>query len=186
MSSIEIFLIALGLSMDCFAVSISMGAANKIIRRDAIRMSLWFGLFQGAMPLFGWIIGGFFREVAQSVDHWVAFGILSFIGLRMVAQVFRKEEDKKAPDIRKFSVLLSLSIATSIDALITGFSFGLITVNIFKASAIITVTTFLVSGIGAKVGERAHHISPKHAELIGGIVLILIGTKILLDHLSIY
>jgi manganese efflux pump family protein len=186
MHQIEIIFIALGLSMDCFAVAISIGAAKKINRRDAIRMSLFFGIFQGAMPLIGWAIGGFFKDQIEWIDHWVAFGILSFIGIKMVLQTFKKEHERKPLDIRKFSVLCWLSIATSMDALIVGFSFSLINVRIISAAVIITIITFLMSGIGAKLGERAHHISSKNAEIIGGVVLILIGVKILGNHIGFF
>ncbi len=186
MHLVEIILIAVGLSMDCFAVAISIGAAKKIIRADAIRMSVFFGIFQGAMPLIGWAIGGIFRDQMESVDHWIAFGILSFIGVKMIIPAFKKEHEKAPLDIRKLTVLLTLSVATSIDALVMGVTFRIIQANIIKVVLIITVITFLVSGIGAKLGERAHHISAKHAELIGGVVLILIGLKILGNHVGFF
>jgi putative Mn2+ efflux pump MntP len=121
----------------------------------------------------------------QTVDHWLAFGILAFIGLRMVSQFFVHEAKRKPTDIRKTSVLLTLSVATSIDALATGISLGFIKVNILEAASIITGVTFIVSLIGSRLGAKSTFIPAKWAELLGGIVLIGIGTKILLDHLGI-
>lgn len=183
MGFLELLLIALSLSMDCFAVSISFGTMKKMAWRDILKTAFFFGIFQGIMPLIGWLIGDIVQSFMESVDHWIAFGILSFIGIKMIMQSFRLES-KKSIDIRKPSVLLSLSIATSIDALITGISFGFIRVNIFKAALIITIVTFINTIIGAKLGEKTSFIPAKYAEIIGGIVLIGIGLKILLEHLS--
>jgi putative Mn2+ efflux pump MntP len=185
MSLVEIFLIGLGLSMDCFAVSLSFSTCGKLEWKDVLKISLFFGIFQGLMPVVGWLIGTSFQSLIQAVDHWLAFGILAFIGFRMIFQFFRIEEKRKSTDIRKTSVLLTLSVATSIDALVTGVSFGIIQVNILKASLIFTVVTFLVSLVGSRLGAKSTFIPAKWAELLGGIVLIGIGTKILLDHLGI-
>jgi putative Mn2+ efflux pump MntP len=186
MTILEIFLIALGLSMDCFAVAISFGTAKQLSRNDALRMAVFFGLFQGLMPLIGWLIGDIFKKPIESVDHWVAFGILAFIGFKMILQTFQKEHVKNTVDIRKTGVLFSLSIATSIDALITGISFGFIRVNILKAVTIIILVTFIVTMMGALLGTRTRFISGKQAERIGGIILIFIGVKILSDHLGLF
>jgi putative Mn2+ efflux pump MntP len=186
MSILEIFLIALGLSMDCFAVAISFGTAKQLSRNDASRMALSFALFQGLMPLIGWLIGDIFKKPIESVDHWVAFGILAFIGFKMILQTFQKEHPKNPLNIRKIGVLFSLSVATSIDALITGISFGFIRVNILKAVTIIMVVTFIVTMVGALLGTRTQFISGKQAERIGGIILIVIGVKILSDHLGLF
>ena len=185
MSLLEIFLIGLGLSMDCFAVSVSIGTCHRPGWKDILRMSLFFGVFQGLMPVIGWLIGDSFKTLIQAVDHWIAFGILGFIGLRMIAQFFTIKEKKKAINIRKISVVISLSLATSIDALVTGITFGFIQVNILKASAIITFVTFVVTLTGSKIGERSRFIPARWAELFGGIVLIGIGIKILFNHLGI-
>ncbi|MCX6252517.1 MAG: manganese efflux pump MntP family protein [Bacteroidetes bacterium] len=186
MSFLELILIALGLSMDCFAVSISFGAAKKITRPDALRMAFFFGLFQGLMPLVGWLVGDLFKNAIESFDHWLAFSVLAFIGIKMIVQAFHDDHAKKTLNIRKTSVLLSLSIATSIDALITGVSFGFIRVNILNAAIIITLVTFLVTGIGAKLGSKTHFLSPRAAEILGGVILIGIGLKVLGDHLGIW
>jgi putative Mn2+ efflux pump MntP len=185
MSFLEIFLIGLGLSMDCFAVSLSFSTCHRLKWNEILKMALFFGIFQGAMPIIGWLFGVSFQSQIQAFDHWLAFGILSFIGLRMVIQFFKAEHKRKTTDIRKTSVLLSLSIATSIDALVTGISFGFIKVNILKAALVITVVTFLVSLLGARLGARSSFIPAKWAELLGGMVLIGIGTKILFNHLGI-
>ncbi len=185
MSFFEIVLIALGLSMDCFAVSLSFGTSQKLTWRDILRTATFFGLFQGLMPVIGWVIGNSIQRYIITVDHWIAFGILAFIGIKMIIQAFGIGESKKPMDIRKLSVLLSLSFATSIDALITGVSFGFIPVNILVTALIITVVTFLNTINGAKLGEKTTFIPAKWAEVIGGMVLIAIGTKILLEHLAV-
>jgi len=147
-------------------------------------MSAFFGIFQGLMPIVGWLIGASFQSFIQ-INHWLAFGILVIIGVHMVSQFFVHETKRKLTDIRRTSVLLTLSIATSIDALATGISFGIIKVNILEAASSITCITFLVSLIGSRLGARSTFIPAKWAELLGGIVLIGIGTKILLNHLGI-
>jgi manganese efflux pump family protein len=185
MTFFEIFLIAIGLSMDCFAVSVSFGTSGKLLWRDLFRMGLFFGFFQGMMTFAGWWVGDSLKQLIESVDHWVAFFILSFIGIRMIIESFKHEEKRTPVDIRKFSVLISLSIATSIDALMTGVSFGFIKVNIIKSVILISSITFFVTLTGGKLGEKATFIPARRAELIGGIVLILIGVKILLQHLAI-
>lgn len=185
MSLPEIFLIALGLSMDCFAVSLSFGASRKFTWKEILVMALLFGFFQGLMPVIGWLAGSSIQSLIASVDHWIAFGILSIIGLKMIWQSIRAEHEKEPLDIRRFSVLLTVSVATSIDALITGVGFGFILVNIVEASVIIALITFVVSMIGAKMGENATFIPSRWAEFFGGIVLIGIGLKIVLEHLAV-
>jgi putative Mn2+ efflux pump MntP len=185
MSLLEIFLIGLGLSMDCFAVSLSFSACGKLKWRDVLKMSAFFGIFQGLMPLIGWLIGTSFLSFIQAIDHWLAFGILAVIGVHMASQFFVHETKRKPADIRKTSVLITLSVATSIDALATGISFGFIKVNILEAASVITGVTFLVSIIGSRLGAKSTFIPARWAELLGGIVLILIGTKILFNHLGL-
>lgn len=185
MNLLDILLIAVGLSMDCFAVSLSFGTSQKLTWREIFRMALFFGLFQGLMPLIGWLIGNSLQIFISAIDHWIAFGILTFIGLKMILQSSKDSEEKKMVDIRKINILLSLSVATSIDALIMGISFGFIQVNILEAAGIITLTTFLVSAFGAKLGEKTTFLPARWAERLGGIVLIGIGLKIVLEHLKI-
>jgi putative Mn2+ efflux pump MntP len=185
MNLVELFLISIGLSMDCFAVSLSFGTTQNLKWRDILRTALFFGLFQGIMPVIGWLIGNSLQKVIAPVDHWIAFGILAFIGIKMIFQAFDMSNDRKTIDIRSTPVLLSLSLATSIDALITGLSFGFIQVNILLAAIMITVITFLNTVNGAKLGEKSSFIPARWAEVLGGLVLIIIGTKILLEHLAI-
>jgi manganese efflux pump family protein len=184
MNFLEILLIALGLSMDCFAVSLSFGTSQKLKWKEIFRMALFFGLFQGLMPLIGWLVGNSLQSFISSIDHWFAFGILAFIGLKMILQSFKNTEERKNVDIRKTTILLSLSVATSIDALITGISFGFIRVNILEAAVIITLITFLVSIFGAKLGEKTTFLPARWAERLGGLVLIGIGVKIVFEHLA--
>ena len=185
MSVLELFIIGLGLSMDCFAVSLSFSTCGRLQWKDVLKMSAFFGIFQGIMPLVGWFIGSSFQSLIRAVDHWLAFGILAIIGIRMIRQFFVHETKRKFTDIRKTSVLVTLSFATSIDALATGIGFGFIKVNIMEAVLIITGVTFIVSMIGSRLGARSSFIPARWAELLGGVVLIGIGTKILLDHLGI-
>lgn len=184
MNFLEILLIALGLSMDCFAVSLSFGTSQKLKWKEIFRMALFFGLFQGLMPLIGWLVGNSLQSFISSIDHWFAFGILAFIGLKMILQSFKNTEERKNVDIRKTTILLSLSVATSIDALITGISFGFIRVNILEAAVIITLITFLISIFGAKLGEKTTFLPARWAERLGGLVLIGIGVKIVFEHLA--
>jgi len=171
--------------MDCFAVSLSFGSCRKLVWKDVLRMAFFFGLFQGVMPFIGWMVGNSIQSLIEPVDHWIAFVILAFIGVKMVWQSFLIAEKKRSVDIRKISVLLTLAIATSIDALITGVGFGFIKANIYEAVFIISFITFIVSVIGAKLGEQTSFIPARWAEFAGGIVLIAIGVKVVLEHLSI-
>lgn len=171
--------------MDCFAVSLSLGSSQKLNWRDILKMALLFGLFQGVMPLIGWLAGNSVKSMIEPVDHWIAFAILAFIGIKMIWQSFSDDEKKRSIDIRQFTVLISLSIATSIDALITGVGFGFIRVNIYEAVILISMVTFMVSLIGAKIGEKTTFLPARWAEFAGGLVLIAIGAKVLLEHLLI-
>lgn len=185
MGFFELFLIAVGLSMDCFAVALSFGAQKKLHRKDVLKFSFFFALFQAVMPLIGWIVGNEAKLYLSDIDHWIAFGILSFIGLRMIYESFRDENEKRSVDIRQWKILITLSFATSIDALMTGVSFGFIKVNIILATLTIGVITFINSIMGAWVGEKSIHISSRWAEIVGGLVLIGIGLRIFLQHTSI-
>ncbi|MEI7499282.1 MAG: manganese efflux pump MntP family protein [Bacteroidota bacterium] len=185
MSLTELFLISLGLSMDCFAVSLSFGSSQKLSWKDVLVMAFLFGLFQGVMPLLGWLAGSSIQSLIEPVDHWIAFAILSFIGIKMIWQSYYGDEEKRSIDIRNLIVLISLSFATSIDALVTGVGFGFIRVNIFEAVIIISFITFSVSVIGAKIGEKTTFIPARWAEFAGGMVLVAIGVKVLLEHLGI-
>lgn len=171
--------------MDCFAVALTFGSSRKLVWKDILLMAFLFGLFQGVMPLIGWLVGNSIQSLIEPLDHWIAFAILATIGIKMVWQSFLNDENKKVVDIRKISVLLTLSVATSIDALITGVGFGFIGANIFEAVIIISVITFAVSVTGAKLGEKTTFIPARWAEFAGGIVLIAIGVNVVLEHMAI-
>ncbi len=169
--------------MDCFAVAVGLCACHRQSWRSILKMAFLFGFFQGLMPVIGWLAGGSLRDMIASSDHWIAFALLAFIGGKMILQSFSHQNGKRIHNL-KFTVLLSLAVATSIDALITGLSFGIINVNILKAAIIIFVITVLVTIAGAKLAEKTHFIPAHWAERIGGVVLILIGIKVVLDHLE--
>ena len=171
--------------MDCFAVSLTFGSSRILVWKDILRVAFLFGLFQGAMPLVGWMVGNSIQSLIEPVDHWIAFAILASIGVKMVWQSFFTGENKNPVDIRRISVLLTLAVATSIDALITGVGFGFIRANIFEAVVIISIITFIVSVIGAKLGEKTTFIPARLAEFAGGLVLIAIGVNVVLEHLGI-
>lgn len=193
MSLAELFLIGVGLSMDAFAVAVCRGLVMRKIRwGQALAVGLYFGGFQALMPLLGWLLGSAFAGYIQNVDHWVAFVLLAFIGGNMVREALGRDEDEPcgpagcpvdAPlDHRE---LLLMAVATSIDALAVGVTFAFLEVSIVPAVSIIGVTTFCLSVIGVAVGNFFGARYKKRAELTGGIILILLGVKILLEHLGI-
>lgn len=185
MSAISIFMIGVGLSMDAFAVSIAKGMTMKKqeLGKYALLLAFFFGLFQAGMPLLGWWVGSYFQEVIASIDHWVAFGLLGIIGINMIRESFHNEEDEKDCSQLTIKAILILAIATSIDALAVGISFAFLQVNIWLAISIIGVTTFVLSIIAVFIGFKLGGVLEKYAEILGGVILILIGTKILIEHL---
>ncbi len=184
---LSIFLIAIGLSADCFAVALSGGISQKNhswLRR--LRVSVSFGLFQAGMPVLGWLAGRTVVEFIADYDHWVAFVLLAIVSGRMLWGAFRPEHDQdkeKEIDITRGFMLLTLSIATSIDALAVGLSFSFLQVNIGVASLTIGVVAFLVTMIGFVVGKRVSKVIGKRAEALGGIILLAIAFRILLSHI---
>ena len=186
MSFIELLLIAIGLSMDAFAVSICKGLAMpKIQAKNAIIIGLWFGGFQALMPTIGYFLGSTFEKYITSVDHWVAFALLVIIGGNMIREGCSKDEEK-ANDSFSFKTMIVLAVATSIDALAVGITFALLPdVNIVAAVSFIGATTFIISAVGLKVGNIFGLKYKSKAEIAGGVILILIGTKILLEHLGV-
>lgn len=183
MNLITIFLTSVGLAMDAFAVSIGGGISlKKVNTKDAIIIATFFGGFQFIMPLLGWTFGLFFRDFIISFDHWIAFGLLSLIGGKMLYESFQDEEEE-GTDFRNLYVLLTLAIATSIDALAVGLTFSVIKTPIVEACIIIGIITFLICLFGVYVGNKFGHIFEKQAEIIGGLILIGIGVKILIEHL---
>ena len=181
----SIILVALGLSADCFAVALSGGISNKNHSwPQRFRVSSSFGLFQALMTVLGWLAGRTVVEFVAACDHWVAFGLLVIISGRMLWESFRPEHSQdKEVDITKGLLLITLSIATSIDALAVGLSFAFLKVNITMASLTIGAVAFLATTIGLMAGKRAGKIIGKRAEAIGGIILLAIGIRILLSHL---
>lgn len=184
MSLLEILLISISLAMDCFAVSICYGfASNQLKARLVLRMALFFGFFQGIMPVIGWLTALSFIELISSADHWVAFGLLLIIGTKMITEAVRGKGMSEYANFDRFIVILGLSIATSIDALIIGLSFALLEVNILKAVIVIGVVSFIFTLAGIYLGKRIGSKFGKTSEIIGGAILISIGAKILIEHL---
>ena len=186
----ELFLLAVGLSMDAFAVSICKGLAlKKITFRKALLVGLWFGGFQALMPFIGWLLGKQFERYITSIDHWIAFFLLAVIGGKMIVDVLtEKEEEEVCPScVERLDIkeLFLLAIATSIDALAVGITFAFLQVSIVPAITIIGIVTFVISAAGVFIGNIFGSKYKKKAELVGGIILVLIGVKILLDHLGI-
>ncbi len=181
----ELFLIAVGLSMDAFAVAVCKGLKmQKLNYGQTALIALFFGGFQALMPLIGWILGKQFESYIVSVDHWIAFVLLAFIGAKMIYESFKKEtEDEDKPfDIRE---LFMLAVATSIDALAVGITFAFLHTNIFSSIAVIGATTFVLSAVGVFIGHKFGARYKDKAEFAGGCILILIGVKILLEHLGV-
>lgn len=185
MNLFTLFTIAVGLSMDAFAVAICKGLAmKKITFRKALIIGLWFGGFQALMPLFGYCLGVQFQSKITFIDHWIAFALLCFIGINMIREACSKEEEK-ASDSLAFKDMLLFAVATSIDALAVGVTFAFLHVAILPAITFIGLTTLVLSMAGVKIGNVFGTRYKSKAEIAGGIILIVIGIKILLEHLGI-
>ena len=180
----ELFVIAVGLSMDAFAVSICKGLSTKNVRREHMVVTgLYFGGFQALMPLAGYLLGSRFQSMIQRVDHWIAFVLLALIGANMVRE--SQGEAEHLDDSFTPGTMLPLAVATSIDALAVGVTFAFLNVRIIPAAALIGVTTFALSAIGMRLGNVFGARYQARAELAGGIVLILMGVNIILEHTGI-
>lgn len=181
----EIIFIALGLAMDAFAVSICKGIS---IKKDKLKASIiigaYFGVFQALMPLLGYFLGIGFEGLIKFIDHWIAFILLGIIGINMIKE--SKSNKNNIDDNKSFKVMIILAIATSIDALTVGITFAFLNVNILLASFLIGIITFILSAIGVQIGNNLESKFGNKAEFVGGLVLIIIGTKILLRHLNIF
>ena len=185
MSIWELFVIAVGLSMDAFAVSVCKGlSAGRVRLGHALTAGIWFGGFQALMPFLGWLLGSRFQSFISSVDHWIAFLLLGLIGLNMVRESRSQEEEEVGASCAP-KAMLPLAVATSIDALTVGITFAFLQVDILWAVTLIGVTTFVLSAIGVKAGGIVGERGKSRAELAGGIVLILMGCKILVEHLGL-
>ncbi|SES71658.1 manganese efflux pump MntP [[Clostridium] polysaccharolyticum] len=188
MSYQEIFLIGVGLSMDAFAVALCKGLNMKKVNYvHTIIIALFFGGFQAFMPLIGWFLGKSFESCIKSVDHWIAFALLAYIGGKMVYEAIKGEEEKEetAGDKLDLKELTIMAVATSIDALAVGITLAFLKVSIASSITIIGITTFVLSFGGVMIGNRFGMKFKSKAEIAGGVILILIGLKILLEHLGV-
>ena len=184
MNLFSLFLIALGLSMDAFAVAICKGLAmQKITIKKALIVGIWFGGFQGLMPAVGYLLGTQFESYITNIDHWIAFVLLFIIGGNMIKEALSKDEEPASESLA-FKEMLVLALATSIDALAVGVTFAFLKVQIVPAVLFIGCITFVLSSIGVKIGNIFGSRYKAKAELAGGIILILMGGKILLEHLG--
>ena len=178
--------LAVGLPMDAFAVSVCKGLAlKKITLRHALIVGAWFGAFQALMPLIGYFLGAQFAESIQAYDHWIAFGLLTLIGGNMIREAIFEKDEGKADAALSFRAMLPLAVATSIDALAVGVTFAFLEVNVWLAVLLIGCTTFLISMAGVKAGSLFGNKYEKKAEILGGVILVLLGLKILLEHLGV-
>ncbi|MFA5087577.1 MAG: manganese efflux pump MntP family protein [Candidatus Omnitrophota bacterium] len=183
MDILTTILIAFGLAMDAFAVSIVRGASLKNVPvTRGIKMAVYFGVFQAMMPVLGWFLGFHLRGIISSFDHWIAFVLLAFVGGRMIFQSVSEKEKTRADSFDN-PTLLILAVATSIDALAVGLSLALLSFSIFLPAIIIGLVTFLLSLTGVLIGKRVGHFFENKIEFIGGLILLGIGIKILFDHL---
>lgn len=184
MNFIMILFIALGLAMDAFAVSIVTGSVcRKLHVRHALRMAMFFGAFQAVMPLVGSLAGLGLKTYIDPYDHWIAFGLLAFVGGKMIYEAFAIESTDRSLDPSKLMILLSLSVATSVDALAVGVTLSLLTNSVAFAVVVIGLVTFGLSYVGVVIGKRFGHFCESQIEIVGGLVLIAIGVRILLAHL---
>lgn len=183
MGTIELLLLSVGLAMDAFAVSICKGISMKKMNwKKALIIGLYFGGFQALMPVIGYFLGTAFESIITNIDHWVAFILLGIIGGNMIKESFEDESDSCNDDVG-FKTMVILAIATSIDALTVGITFAFLKVNLIAAISMIGVITLALSVIGTKIGNKFGNKYKNKAELVGGIILVLLGIKILLEHL---
>jgi putative Mn2+ efflux pump MntP len=177
--------IAFGLAMDAFAVSVAGGTgAGELRIRKAVKMATSFGAFQTFMPVIGWLAGTGLLCYISSFDHWIAFGLLTFVGCKMIYEATRAQSENKKTDYANNHVLLMLSVATSIDALAVGLAFAFLEASILPSVALIGIITFLLSLTGSHMGSRLGHLTGSKIEVLGGLILITLGLKIVLEHLA--
>lgn len=185
MTIIEILLIAIGLAMDAFAVSICKGLSMKSMNwRKALIVGIYFGIFQALMPILGYFLGSTFEEFVTHIDHWIAFVLLVAIGANMLKEAFANDSENCNDNV-DFNTMFILAVATSIDALSVGITFAFLQANIWISATIIGIITFIISIIGVKIGNRFGNQYERKAETVGGLILIFMGIKILLEHLGI-
>ena len=185
MGMIELFILAVGLSMDAFAVSVCKGLAMKKAPAKAMVLcGAWFGGFQALMPLIGFFLGTLFIDAISAIDHWIAFALLALIGINMLREALGKDEGEQTDADLSVRTMFLMAVATSIDALAVGISLAGVG-NIYLAVLLIGATTFALSAVGVKVGSVFGSKYEKKAEIVGGVILILLGVKILLEHLGV-
>ena len=185
MGVLELLLLSIGLAMDAFTVSICKGISmRKMNWKKAIIIGLYFGGFQALMPTLGYFLGTAFQSLVTSVDHWIAFVLLGIIGGEMIKESFEIDSENQNDDV-SFKTMIILAIATSIDALAVGITFAFLNVNLGLAVNLIGIITFILAVAGTKIGNRFGDKYEKKAEFVGGVILILLGVKILLEHLNI-
>lgn len=183
MDLLTVFGIALALAMDAFAVALTAGAVlNPLTRRHLFRLGFHFGLFQALMPIGGWLIGMTVQKWISAYDHWIAFGLLAFVGGRMILEAFNKEEDKEVSDPTRGLTMVMLSVATSIDALAVGLSLAMLGISVWMPAVVIGVVAGILTVLGMLLGRRLGRNWGKRVEVCGGLVLCVIGLKILLEH----
>lgn len=187
MSTIELVLLAVALSMDAFAVAVCKGLnMRRINYKNALILALFFGGFQALMPFIGWLLGTRFEKYITSVDHWIAFILLSIIGVQMIVESFKKDDEKEEEkDTFSLKDYFTLAIATSIDALAAGISFACLSVNIVKSVSLIGAITLVLSFLGVVIGNKFGARFKNKAEFAGGAILVIIALKILLQHLGV-
>lgn len=184
----ELILIAVGLSMDAFAVAVCKGTCmRKLSVKQMLLIALFFGGFQAVMPLIGWFVGSQFAQYIQDFDHWIAFGLLAFLGGKMLVEAIKGDDEEDVCSVKLgLGELTVLAVATSIDALAVGITFALLPdTNIWTSVALIGVVTFVLSAVGVVIGNKCSARFENKAEIAGGVILILLGVKILLEHLGI-
>lgn len=185
MGVLELLLLSVGLAMDAFAVSVCKGISMKKMNwKKAIIIGLYFGGFQALMPTIGYFLGAAFQSLITSIDHWIAFILLGIIGGGMIKESFGDDEENRNDDV-SFKIMIVLAIATSIDALAIGITFAFFNVNLVLAISLIGIITFILSVFGTKIGNRFGNKYEKKAEFLGGVILVLLGIKILLEHLGV-
>lgn len=185
MKFIELFLIAVSLAMDAFAISVGKGfTLKRVLSRHALIAGLWFGGFQALMPIIGFFLGSSFAHIVGRIDHWIAFGLLVLIGINMIRETLSGDDDKLDSDFG-FRTMFVMAIATSIDALTVGVSMAFLRVDIWIAAAVIGVVTFALSAVGVSLGSKFGAKVGSKAGIVGGVVLICLGIKILIEHLGL-
>ncbi|MBD8941633.1 MAG: manganese efflux pump [Clostridiales bacterium] len=187
MGILELLILAIGLSMDAFAVSVCKGLAMKKLEfKNMAIVGLWFGGFQALMPTIGYFLGVQFKNQITAIDHWIAFVLLGIIGANMIKEACSKDDEEEVKANLDVKTMFMLAIATSIDALAVGITFAFLSVNLVHAVTFIGITTFILSAVGVGIGNIFGTKYKAKAEITGGIILILLGIKILLEHLGIF